>query len=205
MENIAEAQRGILPPRVVSHVLLLETLKNSVSSFPTDSILPFPLGRDYLFALHQLSDVRLHTYRKCPGYVISLPLVNKRTFTTRRMVPIPVPVDQDHFLYMDVQDSVLCLGQNKQYYFTMQEGELDKCKLAGPDHNVCTHQRTLLSTVATDSCAVALLHKRDKLPPVCDTTLIRLSNTVWTQLLDFLCPTAWHYYRFVLRSSTCGC
>jgi len=166
VENIAEAQRGILPPRVVSHVLLLETLKNSVSSFPTDSILPFPLGRDYLFALHQLSDVRLHTYRKCPGYVISLPLVNKRTFTTRRMVPIPVPVDQDHFLYMDVQDSVLCLGQNKQYYFTMQEGELDKCKLAGPDHNVCTHQRTLLSTVATDSCAVALHHKRQASPSV---------------------------------------
>ena len=82
------------------------------------------------------------------------------------MVSIPVPVDQDHFLYIVVQDSVLCLGQTKQYYFTMQEGELDKCKLAGPGHYVCTQQRTLLSTAATDSCAVALHHKRQASPSV---------------------------------------
>jgi len=72
----------------------------------------------------------------------------------------------------------------------MQEGELDKCKLAEPGHYVCTHQRTLLSTVATDSWAMALLHKRDKLPPVCDTRLIRLSNTVWTQLFN----NSWIFY-----------
>jgi len=96
-----------LPPRMMSPVLLLETLKNSVSSFPTDAILPFPLGRDYLFSLHQLSDVRVYTYRKRLGYVISLPFVNKRTFTTWWMSSIPVPVDQDHFLYIDVRDSVV--------------------------------------------------------------------------------------------------
>jgi len=89
-----------------------------------------------------------------------------------------------------VRDSVLCLDQTKQYYFTMQEGELSKCKLAEPRRYVCTHQRTLLSTVTMESCAVTLLHKRDSLPPVCDTRLIRLSNTVWTQLSK----NSWIFY-----------
>ena len=47
---------------------------------------------------------------------------------------------------------------------------------------MCAHQRMLLSTVATESCAVTLLHKRDSISSMCDTRLIRLSNTVWTQL-----------------------
>jgi len=115
VENIAEAQKGTLPPCVMSSVLLLETLKNSVPSFPTDTTLPFPLGKDYLFLLHQFSDVCVYTYRKRLGYVISVPLVNKRTFTMWRMVPIPVPVDPDHFLYTDVRDSVLCLDHTEQY------------------------------------------------------------------------------------------
>jgi len=87
----------------MSPILLLENLKNSVPSFPTDTTLPFLLGKDYLFLLHQFSDVRVYTYRKCLGYVISVPLVNKRTFTMWRMVPIPVPIDPDHFLYIDVE------------------------------------------------------------------------------------------------------
>ena len=41
-----------------------------------------------------------------------------------------------------------------------------------------------------ESCAVTLLHKRDSLPPVCDTRVIRLSNTVWTQFSN----NSWIFY-----------
>ena len=33
-----------------------------------------------------------------------------------RMIPFPVPVNQEHFLYVDVRESVMCLDQTKQYY-----------------------------------------------------------------------------------------
>jgi hypothetical protein len=181
VDNIAEAQQGSLPPHMMSPALLLETLRTSIPSFPTDTTLPFQLGKDYLHLIYQFSDVRVYTYKKRLGY-ISVPLVHKRTFTMLRMIPIPVPIDQEHFLYIDIRDSVLCLDQSKQYYFTMTDGELSKCKLAEPSRYVCKHSRTMFSTVTTDSCAVTLLQKRDSLPPVCDTRLIRLSNTMWTQL-----------------------
>ena len=97
------------------------------------------------------------------------------------MIPIPVPIYLEHFLSIYVRDSVLCLDKTKQYHFTMTDDELSECNMAEPGRYACTHQLTLLSTVTTESCAVILLHKRDSLPPVCDTVLIRLSNTVWTQ------------------------
>ena len=105
VDNIADAQRGSLPPPT----RLLDTLKSSSPSFSADTTLPFPLGKDYLHSMYQLSDVRVHTYKKRLVYVISAPLVHKRTFTVLRVVPIPVPVNQEHFLYIDVRDSVLCL------------------------------------------------------------------------------------------------
>jgi len=109
VDNIADAQKGSLPPRVMSPTLLLDTLKISSPSFPADTTLPFPLGKDYLHSVYQLSDVLLYTYKKRLGYVISVPLVHKGTFTVLRMVPIPVTVNHEHFRYIDVRDSVLCL------------------------------------------------------------------------------------------------
>jgi len=96
------------------------------------------------------------------------------------MVSIPVPVNQEHFLYIDVRDSVLCLARAMQCYCTMMEDELPKCKLAEPGNYVCTHQRTLLSTLTTESCAVTMLQRRDSLPSVCDTRLVRLKHSVDT-------------------------
>ena len=102
MDTTAEVQKGSLTQRVMSPALIMDIIRNSVPSFPTDTTLPFPLGKDYLFLMYQLSNVRVYTYREWLGYVISVPLVHKRTFTMLRMIPVPVPVDQEHFLYIDV-------------------------------------------------------------------------------------------------------
>ena len=189
-DSTADVQKGSLPPRVISPALLLDTLKSSSPSFPADTILPFPLGKDYLHAMYQLNDVRVHTYKERLGYVITMPLVHTKTFTVLRMIPIPVPVNREHFLYIDVRDSVLCLDQDRQYYFTMSENELSKCKLAEPGYYVCTHEHTLLSTLTTESCAVTMFQRKNSLPSVCDTRLVRLSNTVWTQLTN----NSWIYF-----------
>jgi hypothetical protein len=47
---------------------------------------------------------------------------------------------------------------------------------------VCTRQRTLLPTAAGESCALLMLQRKEPLPVECDTRLVRLSRTVWTQL-----------------------
>jgi len=61
--------------------------------------------------------------------VISVPLVQKRTFSLLRMIPIPVPMNQNSFLYIDVGESILCMDRAGQYYFTMGESELAQRKV----------------------------------------------------------------------------
>jgi hypothetical protein len=106
------------------------------------------------------------------------------------MIPIPVPVDAEHFMYIDVHYSLLCIDQAKQYYFTLTDDQLSSCKKAGQGHYVCTQQRTLLATSTAESCAVTLLHKAVTFPLECETRLVRLSNTVWTQLNN----NSWIFY-----------
>ena len=108
VDSIAYAQKGTLPPRVAPPALLLEVPGNSSPSFPPDTTLPFPLGKDYMHALYQLCNVHVYIYRESLGYVISVPLVYKRT-NVLRMIPIPVPMNQDSFLFIDVGESILCM------------------------------------------------------------------------------------------------
>jgi hypothetical protein len=52
VDSIADAQKGSLPPRVISPTLLLDTLKSGSPSFSADTTLPFPLGKDYLHSMY---------------------------------------------------------------------------------------------------------------------------------------------------------
>jgi len=48
-------------------------------------------------------------YQERFGYVISMPSVHKRTFNVLRMILIDVLTDQENFLYVDLDNSILCL------------------------------------------------------------------------------------------------
>jgi len=175
---------------VAPPTLLLEALGNSSPSFPPDTTLPFPLGKDYIHTLYQLCNVHVYIYKERLGYVTSVPLVHKRTFRVLRMIPIPVPMNQNSFLYVDVGESILCMDRTKQYYFTMRESELAHCKVLEVGQYMCTRQQTLLSTATGESCVMLMLQKKGTLPAVCNTGLVRLSRTLWTQLTH----NTWIYF-----------
>lgn len=124
IDSSVDVQKGTLSPSVAPPTLLLDALRNSSPSFPPDITLPFPLGKDYIHALYQLCNVHAYIYRERLGYVISVPLVHKRTYSVFKMIPIPVPMNENSFLYIDIGESILCVDQARQYYFTMQESEL---------------------------------------------------------------------------------
>ena len=182
VDNIATAQKGTLAPQVIPPSMLLDALRNSSSFFPSDTTLPFPLSKDYIHMIYQLCEVRVHVREQRIGYVISVPLVHKRTFNVLKVIPIPVRVNLDKFVYIDVSESVLCIDRAKQYYFGMTEGQLAECKTIRPRQYVCKHQRILLSATVVESCAVMMLQRKDTIPPICDTRVVRFSHTVWTQL-----------------------
>ena len=105
---------------------------NSSPSLPPDAILPFPLGKDYIRVIYKLGDIRVYIYRERLGYVISVLLAHKWTFSVLSLIPIPVRVNKESFLYIDVGESVLCLDRARQYYFTVKENELTQCRVLEP-------------------------------------------------------------------------
>ena len=42
------------------------------------------------------------------SYVVSVPLVNKREFKVYYLVPVPIPVDKDKLIYINIADYPLC-------------------------------------------------------------------------------------------------
>jgi hypothetical protein len=82
------------------------------------------------------------------------------------------------------------MDRARQYYFTMRESELSQCQVLEAGQYVCMGQRTLLPTATERSCAVLMLQRKEILPVECDTRLVRLSRTVWTQLTH----NTWIYF-----------
>jgi hypothetical protein len=129
---------------------------------PPDTTLPLLLGKDYIHAVHKLCDIHVYIYTERLGYVISVRFVHKRILSVLKMIPIPLHMNQNSFLYIAVGKSVLGIDRARQCYFTIKENELAQCKVLETGKYVCKQQHTLLSTAIVESCAVLLLQKRER-------------------------------------------
>ena len=80
IDSVINAQKGVLQPQIISPVTLKEALINSVSAFPKDTALPFPLSKDSGHLALRLCDLQVYIKNGILGYVIQLPLVNTGNF-----------------------------------------------------------------------------------------------------------------------------
>jgi hypothetical protein len=103
------------------------------------------------------------------------------------MVPVPTVVERTKFLYID--KSVLFMDQARQYYFTVDDKELERCKVMNAGSYLCKQRHPLLSSHLVKSCAVKMLQPRRTIPQSCETRIVQLSHTVRIQLVS----NAWLY------------
>jgi hypothetical protein len=87
MDSVINAQKGVLQPQVISPVTLMEALIKSVSAFPKDTALPFPLSKDSAHLLLRLCELQVYIKNGILGYIIRLPLVNRGPFGSNQ-VPV---------------------------------------------------------------------------------------------------------------------
>jgi len=190
IDSVMNAQKGVLQPQVISPITLMDVLIKSVSAFPKDTALPFPLSRDSAHLLLRLCDLQVYIKDGILGYVISLPLVNRGNFNIYKLIPIPVPLDRTKFMYVDTGKPFLWIDQARQYYFMMDKGWMDSCKILSVLKYVCKQDQPLLSSHLHENCMVQLLQPRGSVPPICDKRVVEISNSVWTQLAN----NEWIYF-----------
>lgn len=191
IDSIVNARKGILQPQVVPPSLLIEALIKSSPSFPKETITPFPLSKDSTNILYKLCDVHVYISDNILGYVITLHLVSIGTFKILTMIPIPVVVENNKFVYINTDESILGLDQTRQYYFMLSEEELRNCKTTVAGSFICKQNHPLMSSHARESCAVKMLQpRRTIIPRSCETRVVELKSTVWIQLVN----NQWIYF-----------
>lgn len=55
---------------------------------------------------------------------------------------------------------------------------------------MCKQNKPFLSSLVQEECAVQLLQVRRSIPQSCEVSVVKLTNTVWTQVSD----NEWVYY-----------
>jgi len=156
IDSVINAQKGVLQPQMISPITLMEALIKSVSAFPKDTTLPFPLSKDSAHFIPSLCDLQMYIKNGFLGYMILLPLVGRGNFNIYRLIPIPVPLDRSKFLYIDTVKSFLWIDQARQYYFMTDKGWMDSCKILNSMKYVCKQNQPLLSSHLHESCMVKL-------------------------------------------------
>jgi hypothetical protein len=116
------------------------------------------------------------------GYVINLPLVGRGVYKIYKLIPLPVEVEKSKFVYTENNQEILYIDQTRQYYFSTGREELRKCKSIEPDSYICKQNQPLLNSHMQELCAVKLLQPRRNIPKSCDTRIVQLEHTVWSQL-----------------------
>jgi hypothetical protein len=162
LESIVDARKGIVSPQIVSPKLIMDTLIQSMPSFPKDTIPPFPLSKDSSNLLYKVCDVHVYIDEGILGYVITLPLIGRGVFKVYKMIPVPIALGNQKFAYVETSESDLCVDQTRQCYFEIDE-ELNKCKVIDSQARICKQKRPLLSSHLHETCVVKLLQHRNEI------------------------------------------
>jgi hypothetical protein len=196
LQSITSAERN---PRTTGSISEIDFGCFNTKHAPFSS--PFPLSKNSINLIYRVCEVHVYIEKNMLGYVITLPLINRGTFKAYRMVPIPVALRNGKFTYVNIDETNLCIDQTRQYYFGMSNAEINNCKGIDGQTRLCKQQHPLLSSHLQETCAVNLLQPRFELPKNCETRLVQVKNTIWTQLDN----NEWLYFAPDAESVTILC
>jgi hypothetical protein len=103
IESVINAQKGVLQPQIVAPSLIMETLKGSTSAFPKETMASFIFGKDSANLIPKVCDISISVNDGILGYIISLPLINRGTFKIFKLIPLPVAIGQNKFVYIETE------------------------------------------------------------------------------------------------------
>ena len=99
-DSVLHAQAGKVQPLLAPPKLLLESLRESQTSFPRDTILPFARCADSTNLVYKLCYVHVNIQNGRLRYVIIVPLIDKGEFKAYYLIPIRIPLNKDKLVYI---------------------------------------------------------------------------------------------------------
>jgi len=131
------ARKGISQPQATPPSLFTDAFTQINPSFPFP-ISPLPLNKFSANFLNKLRDVHICIQDEVLTNVIALSLVSRGPSEGLKLIPMSSALENKKLLYIDIEESILCLDETMQYYFMIDEAELCHCKTTTTGSYVCT-------------------------------------------------------------------
>ena len=107
--------------------------------------------------LNVLGDLNTYMKDEMLTCVINLYYVSTETSWVFKTIAITIALENKKFLYIDGEESILCLDQVRQYYCMIEEAELYHCKTTMTQSYVCTQYHAVMCSDWQETGVVKLL------------------------------------------------
>jgi hypothetical protein len=179
IDAFVHAEQGTLQPQLIT----AEKIRNLLGKQKLPSGLDYP---NFPFPeLQKIITPNTYSYSKYLVYVIEIPLFPPIEYHLYKLLPFPVIVKQEEFIYSYIgfNKEIIFSDPLRQHFGKMSMNELTSCSQPNEFTFVCKEEIPIYTYVPDLDCVATLLHpSTTNVPNNCERRFLKLSKTFWIPL-----------------------
>ena len=183
LSTILFAKRNALHPKIISPKQLLNELLIATRYLPQNRHFPYALLSQNTEGIINLIDIKVFRINNLLVFVISNPLTVDEVYDLYKLIPFPVRIVNNQFVYIKPKENYLILNEQRTFFSLLPE--IDRCKPIHPELFICQIDTPIFSRIKNRYCEVELLSKQAMNINDCDLRVINLQNEIWEKLHHF--------------------
>ncbi|XP_055858938.1 uncharacterized protein LOC129921228 [Episyrphus balteatus] len=175
------SKTNILHPSIITPKRFIDELLNNTHRLNNGKSFPLPLEYDNSFKLIEISKLKAFYKENKLVFVIQTPLVTYTEFNLYKLHPLPVPLRNNSFIFINPSANYLAISVNKLSYITIEDKE-SNCKNIYNDKTICENN-IIKSTTTSPTCETKLIITLNKnIPEQCNTKILQGYISIWHPL-----------------------
>lgn len=174
------AKNNILHTYVMSSNDLL--IKLSQIQLRQSQKLPIELTKNTINEYYKLLKIEVNRVENNIMFIIKIPIVESTTYTLYEVIPLPIPHNSSHSLYIKHLSPYLLIDPSKTYYSQLQS--LEDCSLAASRNYIC-HGVVINRVHEKPSCEImTFITRKETISSMCQTRATKLQTEFWHSIAE---------------------
>lgn len=188
---IKNANDGRLDPYIVTPLSLIEMMEKAQAMLPENTKFPFYPNFTNAQKLYTVIKPIVYLYDNKIMFILTIPVVNGKTFSLHKITSLPIPVKEDNFAFVLPKQPYLVVDRNNEDYTMLsRENFREFCKAVSRNLYLCDQIRRAIPVHSSPDCEMTLFLNSRNIPDSCDRRLMHLEKPVFLQLQE---PMSWIY------------
>ena len=178
---ISLAQANILSDKIITPDQLIKELRKTQNDIPQGVNYPYPLEKQYGYAFFKILTLNVYFYNNKLVFVIKNPLVLETEFNLYKLLPLPVPDNNNNYFFIQPSIKYIALSHSRTQFTNIHN--IKDCKLTILNTYICqTYEPIYMTYNEQNICEIKLLLTVGKIPKECDIRVIKLKQQIWNKL-----------------------